>query len=92
MRTLRNVATFQSTPPVKAATDNSNISIVTGAFQSTPPVKAATFRDLFNYLLLKFQSTPPVKAATINDWYSYSACGISIHAARAGGDCLNLPI
>ena len=34
--------TFQSTPPVKAATARNSILCVPTSFQSTPPVKAAT--------------------------------------------------
>ena len=35
---------------------------------------------------LTFQSTPPVKAATSCGVNGADACGISIHAAREGGD------
>ena len=35
---------FQSTPPVKAATDTLSLSAARVRFQSTPPVKAATSR------------------------------------------------
>ena len=57
------------------------------SFQSTPPVKAAT-KNLHKMAQedAAFQSTPPVKAATE---YTFPLCqqlGISIHAAREGGD------
>ena len=56
------------------------------AFQSTPPVKAATsdFAGVFARSL--FQSTPPVKAATRLRKFDPVPFGISIHAAREGGD------
>ena len=38
------------------------------------------------YQLLAFQSTPPVKAATDATMSYDTAPGISIHAAREGGD------
>ena len=44
---------FQSTPPVKAATDEETVKQITGGFQSTPPVKAATNPTyLFNAIVL----------------------------------------
>ena len=57
-------------------------------FQSTPPVKAATppFSQGDKHLL--FQSTPPVKAATREVAKFISRGGISIHAAREGGDAV----
>ena len=55
---------FQSTPPVKAATEFNIGRVLDEIFQSTPPVKAATLHSSSHYSLTKFQSTPPVKAAT----------------------------
>ena len=40
--TLRRPRTFQSTPPVKAATMSLACTVRARLFQSTPPVKAAT--------------------------------------------------
>ena len=40
-----NYVKFQSTPPVKAATDMPTEARETLLFQSTPPVKAATFQQ-----------------------------------------------
>ncbi len=34
----------------------------------------------------KFQSAPPVKAATVTIPYPYDLSGVSIRAAREGGD------
>ena len=62
-------------------------------FQSTPPVKAATLLAL-NIVNgnIKFQSTPPVKAATRDRKTEKHDYRISIHAAREGGDCLELHV
>ena len=59
-------------------------------FQSTPPVKAATYTDTpVDTPAEEFQSTPPVKAATRQDKkLPYRLHGISIHAAREGGDAV----
>ena len=43
-------AEFQSTPPVKAATQESTIWQEEERFQSTPPVKAATITAIRDYL------------------------------------------
>ena len=40
--------TFQSTPPVKAATDKQQKKDIRSAFQSTPPVKAATMEEVLD--------------------------------------------
>ena len=56
---------FQSTPPVKAATDYRMRNGLSLEFQSTPPVKAATIHGTCQSTEVpSFQSTPPVKAAT----------------------------
>ena len=59
-----------------------------GKFQSTPPVKAATRRYSVPSFKMLFQSTPPVKAATGEAVFVSNKNGISIHAAREGGDAL----
>ena len=58
------------------------------AFQSTPPVKAATLYIVHRSSYANaFQSTPPVKAATPRHLaFLIRNGGISIHAAREGGD------
>ena len=63
---LASPATFQSTPPVKAATAVDRVTLDTTPFQSTPPVKAATKTSDIRIGICPFQSTPPVKAATLN--------------------------
>ena len=55
-------------------------------FQSTPPVKAATNSRISELMEALFQSTPPVKAATPRFFSPAALTGISIHAAREGGD------
>ena len=83
---LHAATEFQSTPPVKAATDLLRQDDELREFQSTPPVKAATDSRQFAFTNFVFQSTPPVKAAT-PVFVSVSEClSISIHAAREGGD------
>ena len=57
-----------------------------GRFQSTPPVKAATATKATYQTCRRFQSTPPVKAATTVIIGTNVEYGISIHAAREGGD------
>ena len=80
------MSSFQSTPPVKAATLQATPHTRISVFQSTPPVKAATFSALRTKTRRKFQSTPPVKAATeLGLAYDFDE-EISIHAAREGGD------
>ena len=52
----------------------------------TPPVKAATTLPYWSTAAGVFQSTPPVKAATDIQIFAVYRVGISIHAAREGGD------
>ena len=78
--------TFQSTPPVKAATDAARSAVPDLGFQSTPPVKAATEAGRAFRQAVRFQSTPPVKAATAMLAKCIAVNHISIHAAREGGD------
>ena len=49
-------------------------------------MKAATHFIFLPVVSTVFQSTPPVKAATRNNLVSRPEQGISIHAAREGGD------
>ena len=81
---------FQSTPPVKAATTLTAWMMLTLRFQSTPPVKAATLSIFGRKDTQPFQSTPPVKAATWKAALKTAATRISIHAAREGGDDIQL--
>ena len=71
---------------MKAATYSIDPSDSEFAFQSTPPVKAATKNLHITPTKTQFQSTPPVKAATYIARIGINKHGISIHAAREGGD------
>ena len=62
------------------------VGLLSKRFQSTPPVKAATPKPFPPPANRKFQSTPPVKAATKLSYLAIRGEGISIHAAREGGD------
>ena len=78
---------FQSTPPVKAATQLSEIEqrereISIHAAREGGDVTA--WRGLGE--TCAFQSTPPVKAATAQHEVFAELVAISIHAAREGGD------
>ena len=87
---LASPATFQSTPPVKAATAVDRVTLDTTPFQSTPPVKAATKTSDIRIGICPFQSTPPVKAATKIHFLFLRIHTISIHAAREGGDFIQI--
>ena len=78
---------FQSTPPVKAATEIAVLSGYTGGFQSTPPVKAATC----SYIFSERDTTISIHAAReggdrLRLRKVFFVQPISIHAAREGGD------
>ena len=78
---------FQSTPPVKAATDD----YIYGMDELKISIHAAReggdgMELAAKSFLCLFQSTPPVKAATSEDRNMRFLCFISIHAAREGGD------
>ena len=75
---------------MKAATTSIIADIFAAVFQSTPPVKAATGRLSVIRSRKAFQSTPPVKAATKSVTRMGYIGGISIHAAREGGDAILL--
>ena len=83
---MRVCARFQSTPPVKAATEYIDGFAYIREFQSTPPVKAATAVRMVSQ---------PVRYISIHaareggDYAGGVLCytvSISIHAAREGGD------
>ena len=54
-------------------------------------MKAATCVEPPPTVSLSFQSTPPVKAATRKLRNTNAGGGISIHAAREGGDPIRFP-
>ena len=85
------VFSFQSTPPVKAATSSAAGSVPPYTFQSTPPVKAATI----SAKLRRIRSRISIHAAreggdSLTESNEVKAECISIHAAREGGDTASL--
>ena len=83
---IMEAALFQSTPPVKAATewtaDDTGVTKI-----SIHAAREGGDDRPFQYVgLTKFQSTPPVKAATRTECLNAAWTMISIHAAREGGD------
>ena len=83
---------FQSTPPVKAATQFGDPILQ----QLTISIHAAreggdAWTTAFMLWTTQFQSTPPVKAATALIVDDEARIPISIHAAREGGDAVIVP-
>ena len=56
---------FQSTHPVRGATDSLHEIAAWWKFQSTHPVRGATVTDSVWIYLESFQSTHPVRGATV---------------------------
>ena len=78
---------FQSTPPVKAATDEAHHASANTYISIHAAREGGDENDCFAQSRGElFQSTPPVKAATVTLADYKSALRISIHAAREGGD------
>ena len=57
---------FQSTPPMRVATNIIDEYLKVQEFQSTPPMRVATLPSCLPPRLLLFQSTPPMRVATGN--------------------------
>ena len=83
--------TFQSTPPVKAATHTLIGCRAPHGFQSTPPVKAATFERLLENHIDSISIHAAREGGDKFEVVSPMREGISIHAAREGGD-VTLPL
>ena len=77
---------FQSTLPVRGATDYFVLGRVCGIFQSTLPVRGATCISCQSSTRGRFQSTLPVRGATEIKIITVKQDKISIHAPRAGSD------
>ena len=83
---LKYILSFQSTPPVKAATRSVVLRVGGLIFQSTPPVKAAT-REI-----VPTPAPAPISIHAAREggdavlYNLYKTFRISIHAAREGGD------
>ena len=88
------IAQFQSTPPVRGATQHikSTVYKPKADFNPRPPCggRQHKYDNCVGYYV--FQSTPPVRGAT--DLRDLSSVGndISIHAPRAGGDTVRMLI
>ena len=79
--------TFQSTPPVKAATCRLSISDYADTISIHAAREGGDVAPLQKHIkTAPFQSTPPVKAATQAAPSVKLYGNISIHAAREGGD------
>ena len=82
-----NVLLFQSTPPVKGATQKQIHSAGLLKISIHAPREGGDyFTPARAALTMSFQSTPPVKGATTFDIQVDDITGISIHAPREGGD------
>ena len=77
---------FQSTPPVKAATDIMLLLPPRAEFQSTPPVKAATDDCIFAMDDLEISIHAAREGGDFVLHFVDRVQTISIHAAREGGD------
>ena len=77
---------FQSTHPVRGATDSLHEIAAWWKFQSTHPVRGATVTDSVWIYLESFQSTHPVRGATLSMTEYGDQFAISIHAPREGCD------
>ena len=81
-----SILAFQSTRPVRGATDLGTSLEINLAFQSTRPVRGATKYNITHTALNVFQSTRPVRGATHRTRQSTYRLTVSIHAPRAGRD------
>ena len=77
---------FQSTRPVRGATNKLKVVEEGALFQSTRPVRGATGTEVLLDQQQAFQSTRPVRGATSIHELLRIFDNISIHAPRAGRD------
>ena len=77
---------FQSTRPLRGATQTYHQPINIGTFQSTRPLRGATAKQLCEVVALGFQSTRPLRGATGDQGVALERAAISIHAPLAGRD------
>ena len=84
---LYNAMQFQSTPPVRGATNVKKIAGSYFIFQSTPPVRGATQgQGLRQRHHGNFNPRPPCGGRLCSECHRDYDNSISIHAPRAGGD------
>ena len=85
---------FQSTPPVRGATPAADTDThrVPG-FNPRPPCGGRLKRHVAAHANHEFQSTPPVRGATCRRYLCHAGGNqVSIHAPRAGGDCVRVSV
>ena len=87
-------AEFQSTHPLRGATNYTQETWGDNIFQSTHPLRGATLRLFASQRPKQFQSTHPLRGATYNASQYVSERYISIHAPLAGCDFQidNIPV
>ena len=78
---------FQSTPPVRGATNDPDHAPNLWVFQSTPPVRGATDKALLNSRSRTISIHAPRAGGDAYSTDGQYKVKISIHAPRAGGDC-----
>ena len=77
---------FQSTLPLRGATDRNYIHFSVCGFQSTLPLRGATVRTSLTDVSTQFQSTLPLRGATQTRADIRACDDISIHAPLTGSD------
>ena len=77
---------FQSTRPMRGATNDQTLAAIRKLFQSTRPMRGATKVGRHAYAPPKFQSTRPMRGATGMLPPILTPSGVSIHAPHAGRD------
>ena len=77
---------FQSTHPLRGATQDWLAMGGGGEFQSTHPLRGATWKNNGRSKAKTFQSTHPLRGATVTTFIMHKVSGISIHAPLAGCD------
>ena len=82
---------FQSTPPVRGATNDPDHAPNLWVFQSTPPVRGATGKpEAGDNVDRHFNPRPPCGGRLFAGYLIYISIKISIHAPRAGGDPIEM--
>ncbi len=80
------LSSFQSTLPVRGATDYRGASVQNSEFQSTLPVRGATGGVIVGYWIRKISIHAPRAGSDVPVLVLYLCDFISIHAPRAGSD------
>src|SRR5690554_3217764 len=77
---------FQSTRPIRGATQNAVGMVRRKPFQSTRPIRGATKQDILIGISKKFQSTRPIRGATSVKYHVNFFMIVSIHAPHTRRD------